>query len=144
VRRGSEAADAGAAGLGPWDADEARDQGFNLAVAKVSGMPAGCEIFYEIQFRFIDPNPGDPTLPPAKHVTVVFAESEDLLAEPTHAVFGLPVGPPLSPGRTQARQAFFSEYFRVTWRVRAVTGSTQASAWSAPVTQGPAPGGVEG
>jgi hypothetical protein len=119
-------------------------QGFNLAVAKVSGMPPGCEVFYEIQFRFIDPNPGDPTLPPSKYVNVVFAESEDLLTEATHAVFGLPVGPALSPGRTTARQAFFSQYFRVTWRVRAVTGSTQASKWSPPVTQGPAPGGVDG
>ena len=119
-------------------------QGFNLAVAKVTGMPPGCEIFYEIQFRFIDPNPGNPSLPPAKHVSVVFAESEDLLSEPTHAVFGLPVGQPLSPGRTAARQAFFADYFRVTWRVRAVSGSTQASPWSAPVTQGPAPGGVDG
>ncbi len=40
--------------------------GFNLAVAKIGGQPAGCEIFYEIQFRFIDPNPGNPALPPAK------------------------------------------------------------------------------
>jgi hypothetical protein len=119
-------------------------QGFNLAVAKVSGMPPGCELFYEIQFRFIDPNPGDPTLPPSKYVNVVFSESEDLLAEPAHAVFGLPIGPALSPGRTKARQAFFAEYFRVTWRVRAVTGSTQSSGWSPPVTQGPASGGVDG
>jgi hypothetical protein len=119
-------------------------QGFNLAVAKVTGMPPGCEIFYEIEFRFIDPNLGDPTLPPSKNVGVVFVESEDLLTEPTHAVFGLPLGQALSPGRTSARQAFFAQYLRVTWRVRAVTGSAQASPWSAPVTQGPAPGGVDG
>ena len=67
--------------------------GFNLAVAKVSGQPTGCEIFYEIQLRFIDPNPGNPSLPPSRIVTMVFSGSEDLLTEPRRAVFGLPSKP---------------------------------------------------
>ena len=57
-----------------------RTAGFNLAIAKVGGQPAGCEIFYEIQLRFIDPNPGNPALPPAKIVTMVFSGGEDLLS----------------------------------------------------------------
>jgi hypothetical protein len=119
-------------------------QGFNLAVAKVSGQPAGCEIFYEIQFRFIDPNPGNPALPPAKIVTVVFSQAEDLLTDPARAVLPLPVGPPLSTARSEAREAMLRQYFRATWRVRAVNGSNVASKWSPFVTQGPASGGVGG
>jgi hypothetical protein len=116
--------------------------GFNLAVTKVGGMPPGCELFYEIQFRFIDP--AQPQLPPALHAGVVFSATEDLLADPLRAVFGLPGNQPLSPGRTKARNAFATQYLRVTWRVRAVTGSGVASPWSPYVTQGPAPAGVQG
>ena len=119
--------------------------GFNLAVAKIGGQPAGCEIFYEIQFRFIDPNPGNPALPPAKIVTIVFSASEDLLTDPVRAVFGLPVGSmALSPARDVVREAFLREYFRASWRVRAVNGANQTSPWSAFVTQGPASSGVSG
>jgi hypothetical protein len=116
--------------------------GFNLAVTKVGGMPPGCELFYEIQFRFIDP--AQPQLPPSLRTSVAFSATEDLLADPMRAVFGLPLGQPLSPGRTQARDAFNTQYLRVSWRVRAVTGSGVASAWSPYVTQGPASGGVDG
>lgn len=120
-------------------------QGFNIAVAKVNNQPPGCEVFYEIQFHFIDPNPGDPALPPSKTVTVVFSASEDLSADPLRAVFGLPVEtPPLSSGRGIVREAFLREYFRATWRVRAVNGGNLTAPWSAFVTQGPAPGGVDG
>ena len=101
--------------------------GFNLAIAKVSGQPAGCEIFYEIQLRFIDPNPGNPALPPAKIVTMVFSGGEDLLTDPRRAVFGIPMNVTVSPGRTEAREAFAREYFRATWRVRAVNGSNRTS-----------------
>lgn len=119
--------------------------GFNLAVAKIGGQPAGCEVFYEIQLRFIDPNPGNPALPPARIVTVVFSGSEDLLNDPVRAVFGIPVGAmALSPARSVAREAFLREYFRASWRVRAVNGANQTSPWSPFVTQGPAAGGVKG
>jgi hypothetical protein len=116
--------------------------GFNLAVTKVGGMPPGCELFYEIQFRFIDP--AQPQLPPSLRVSVAYSATEDLLADPLRAVFGLPLSQPLSPGRTQAREAFNTQYLRVSWRVRAVTGSGVASPWSPYVTQGPASGGVDG
>jgi hypothetical protein len=78
--------------------------GFNLAIAKVSGQPAGCEIFYEIQLRFIDPNSGNPALPPSKIVTMVFSGGEDLLTDPRRAVFGLPMNVTISPARTEARE----------------------------------------
>ena len=118
--------------------------GFNLAIAKVSGQPAGCEVFYEIQLQFIDPNPGNPGLPPSKIVTMVFAGGEDLLSDPRRAVFGIPMNVTISPARTQAREAFAREYSRATWRVRAVNGSNRTSAWSSFVTQGPASSGVQG
>ncbi len=119
--------------------------GFNLAVAKVGGQPQGCELFYEIQIRFIDPNQGNPALPAAKIVTITFSAAEDLLADPARAVFGLPVGPmALSPARSVAREAFLREYFRASWRVRAVNGANQTSPWSPFITQGPAGGGVPG
>lgn len=119
--------------------------GFNIAVAKVGPPPPGCEIFYEIQFRFIDPNPGNPALPKSKIVTVVFSAAEDLLADPTRAVFGLPVAPaPLSPARAEVREAFLRQYFRATWRVRAVNAANLTSPWSPYVTQGPAGAGVDG
>jgi hypothetical protein len=118
--------------------------GFNLAVAKVSGQPAGCEIFYEIQLRFIDPNSGNPSLPPSKIVTMVFSGGEDLLTDPRRAVFGIPMNEPISPARAEAREAFAREYARATWRVRAVNGSNRTSAWSSFVTQGPASSGVQG
>jgi hypothetical protein len=118
--------------------------GFNLAIAKVSGQPAGCEIFYEIQLRFIDPNPGNPALPPSKIVTMVFSGGEDLLTEPRRAVFGIPMNVTVSPARSEAREAFAREYFRATWRVRAVNGSNRTSPWSPFVTQGPASSGVQG
>jgi hypothetical protein len=116
--------------------------GFNLAVAKVSGQPAGCEIFYEIQLRFIDP--GTAALPPSKIVTMVFSGGEDLLTDPRRAVFGLPMNVAISPARTEAREAFARQYGRATWRVRAVNGSNRTSAWSSFVTQGPASSGVQG
>ncbi len=119
--------------------------GFNLAIAKISGQPAGCEVFYEIQIRFIDANPGNPALPPAKIITLVFSASEDLLADPVRAVFGLPVGgAALTPARDNAQEAFNRQYFRAMWRVRAVNGANRSSPWSAFVTQGPAGGGVPG
>jgi hypothetical protein len=119
--------------------------GFNLAVAKIGGQPQGCEVFYEIQLRFIDPNPGNPALPPAKIVTIVFSASEDLLSDPARAIFGLPVGAlVLSPSRNVAREVFLREYFSASWRVRAVNGANQTSPWSPFVTQGPARGGVRG
>jgi hypothetical protein len=118
--------------------------GFNLAVAKVGGQPAGCEIFYEVQLRFIDPNAGNPSLPSSKIVTVVFSATEDLLADPRRAVFGIPMETALSPARAEAREAFAREYGRATWRVRAVNGSNRTSPWSPFVTQGPASSGVSG
>lgn len=118
--------------------------GFNLAVAKVSSQPAGCEVFYEIQLQFIDPSPANPGLPPSKIVTMVFSEREDLLTDPRRAVFGIPMNVTISPARTEAREAFSSEYGRATWRVRAVNGSNRTSAWSSFVTQGPTASGVQG
>ena len=48
----------------------------------------------------------------------------------------------LSPSRTVAREAFLRQYFRASWRVRAVNGANQTSPWSPFVTQGPASTGV--
>lgn len=48
----------------------------------------------------------------------------------------------LSPARNVAREAFLREYFRASWRVRAVNGANQVSPWSPSITQGPASGGV--
>ena len=119
--------------------------GFNIAVAKVGGQPPGCEVFYEIQFRFTERV--NNALPPSKIITVVFSQSEDLLNDPLRAVFPLPVGPGtinLSPARTAAREAMLRQYMRITWRVRAVNGSNLTSEWSPFITQGPASGGVPG
>ena len=88
--------------------------------------------------------PVNPQLPPSLHTSVAFSATEDLLAEPMRAGFGLPLNQPLSPGRTKTLVAFNTQYQRVSWRVRAVTGSGVASPWSPYVTQGPAPGGVDG
>jgi hypothetical protein len=122
-------------------------QGFNIAVSKVSGQPAGCELFYEIQFRFFDPAPfggpgPGPAVPPAEWVTVVFSNSEDLQIDPARAIFPLPLGRPLSPGRTKAREAMVRLYLRATWRVRAVNGANVESQWSPFVTQSVALQGV--
>lgn len=118
--------------------------GFNFAITKVAGQPAGCDVFYEVQFRFIDPNPGNPALPPAKAVTVVFGAGEDLIDEPARVIFGLPMLAQLTPARAAVREAVSREYFRASWRVRAVNGANATSPWSPFVTQGPAPGGVQG
>jgi hypothetical protein len=122
--------------LGTW--------GFNLAVTKVTGQPADCEVFYEIEIRFVDANPGNPALPPSKIVTIVYSSREDLLTDPRRAVFGLPIGPTLSPARAAVLEAFNRQYFRAIWRVRAVNGSNLPSPWSPFVTQGPASSGVPG
>lgn len=115
--------------------------GFNIAVSKVHGQPAGCEVFYEIQFRFFD---GGPAVPPSQIVTVVYSESEDLLTNPERAVFGLPIGPVLSPARDTVLEDFNRHYARATWRVRAVNGSNLPSPWSPFITQGAASSGVHG
>ena len=74
---------------------------------------------------------------------MVFSASEDLLDDPVRAIFGLPVGAMvLSPSRTVAREALLRQYFRASWRVRAVNGANQTSPWSPFVTQGPASAGV--
>jgi len=116
--------------------------GFNFAVTRGGNTLPGCELFYELQFRFIAP--AQAQLPPVAYGNVVFSATEDLLAEPLRAVFGLPLNQPLSPGRTKARDALATQYLRLTWRVRAVTGSGVASPWSAFVTQWPAAAGVQG
>jgi hypothetical protein len=103
-------------------------------------MPPGCELFYEIHFHFIDP--ASAQLPSSKDVSVVFREGEDVNSDHTTAVFGLPVGVPLSPGRTVALEAFLRQYHKVTWRVRAANGSARMSRWSPMITQGPALGGI--
>jgi hypothetical protein len=118
--------------------------GFNFAITKVPGQPAGCDVFYEVQFRFIDPNPGNPALPPAKFVTVVFGAGEDLIDEPARVIFGVPMLVQLTPARDKVREAVNREYFRASWRVRAVNGANATSPWSPFVTQGPATGGVHG
>ena len=129
-------------GVQPGVLRDVPGDGFTLTI-KVGGQPVGCEVFYEIQLRFIDPNPGNPALPPAKIVTMVFSASEDLLSDPARAIFGLPVGAMvLSPARNVAREAFLREYFRASWRVRAVNGANQVSPWSPFITQGPASAGV--
>lgn len=125
--------------------------GINLAVSKVRGQPNGCEIFYEMQFHFTEPNPGDPLLPPAKTVTVVFSDSEDLLTAPETALLPLPYfevwNLPVqvsSPARSEAFWAMILEYQVATWRVRAVNGANASSPWSPFVTQRAAPGGLDG
>jgi hypothetical protein len=114
--------------------------GFKLVVAQVGGMPPGCELLYEIHFHFIEPTSAQ--VPSSKDVSVVFREGEDVNGDPTTAVFSLPAGVPLSPGRTAAFEAFFLHYQKVTWRVRAANGSARMSRWSPMVTQGPASGGI--
>ena len=120
----------------------AKTQGINLAVTKVAPTAPGCQLFYEIEFRFIDP--AKPNLPPSDIVHVAFQDAEDLVNNSAQAVFGLPIGPPLSPGRTAALDDFIHKYLRATWRVRVTDGWSHTSGWSAPVTMGPAPGGVAG
>ncbi len=117
-------------------------QGINLSVVKVGGMPAGCSLFYEIEFRFIDP--ASPNLPPAEIVNITFQEAEDLLHDPQRAEFGLPIGPALSAGRAAALDAFLHKYLKVTWRVRVTDGWSHSSGWSPPVTSGPLSGGLPG
>src|SRR5262249_53261372 len=78
--------------------------GINLAVRKVGGMPPGCALFYELELRFIDP--AQPNVPPAHVVHVMFRDAEDLLKDPQRAVFGLPIGSALSPGRSAALDDF--------------------------------------
>ena len=116
--------------------------GFNVAVAKVGGMPEGCELFYEIHFEFFDP--ANTALPPTKHVNVVFREGEDLLLAELHrATFGLAIGMPISsPGRAAAIQAMATQYLKIRWRVRAVNGGNLPSDWSPVIAQGPASAGV--
>jgi hypothetical protein len=111
-------------------------------VAKVGGLPDGCELFYEIHFEFFQP--ANVNLPPTKHVSVVFRAGEDLVpAEPLRATFGLAVNMPIdSAGRTAARQAMATQYLKIRWRVRAVHGGNLASPWSPVAVQGPAAAGV--
>jgi hypothetical protein len=110
-----------------------------FVMSQVSGMPDGCEMFYEIRLRFIDPV--DSNAPDVASTNVVFSESEDLDSDPNIALFGLPVGQPLSPGRTATFEAF-KIYQRVKWKARAVVGGPLTSPWSALALQKPEVGGV--
>lgn len=110
--------------------------GFNLAVSRVGGQAPGCEVFYEIQLRFSEPNPATPFLPLSKTFTLVFSESEDLVPAADWAIFPLPAGlPPSSPARAAVLEAMQREYLVATWRVRAVDGNNTSSPWSPFVTQ---------
>jgi hypothetical protein len=116
--------------------------GFNVAVTRVSNVPAGCEVFYEIQFRFSEPRAIG--MQPIKFQTVVFAQSENLVAERFRAVFPLPVGPPpLTPGRAEVIKNL-TDYGQVLWRVRAATGSNMVSDWSSFSDEGHVANGVDG
>jgi hypothetical protein len=115
--------------------------GYNLWVSRSGGQPAGCEIFYEFDLRFT--NPAVAGSPPVLYAHMVMGEGEDLLGAATSATFGLPVGKPLSPGRTAVRDAM-GNYGTVSWKVRAVNGSQVASPWSPIRTAGPASSGVPG
>jgi hypothetical protein len=112
---------------------------FKLVVAQVGGMPAGCEIFYEFRLHYIDS--ADANAPPTKDVSLVYSENEDLDPDPNVAIFGLPVGQTLSPGRTAALAAF-GTYVRMRWRVRTAIGGPVTSPWSNTVTQATTVGGI--
>lgn len=116
--------------------------GFNLAVTQVTNQKPGCQLFYEIEFRLDStPPPGQPRL---RHVTVLFDAASDLKpGDPRRAVFGIPVGPPVSASRDQLRQGLLL-FQDVRWRVRAVNGAQAASPWSSMRPQGPASAGVDG
>lgn len=120
-------------------------QGFNIAITRVPVQKPGCDIFYEMQFQFREPNAGNPALPATRLQTILFAHTEDLLPAGPNAVFPLPVSvAALSTGRAVATEAMLREYGEARWRVRAVNGANRPSPWSPFITQGPAPGGVQG
>jgi hypothetical protein len=116
--------------------------GFNLAVTEVTNQKPGCQLFYELEFRLDStPPPGQPRL---RYLSVAFDAASDLQpGDARRAVFGIPVGPPVSPGRDQLRQGLLL-FEDVRWRVRAVNGAQAASPWSPMRAQGPAPAGVDG
>jgi hypothetical protein len=116
--------------------------GFNLAVTEVHNQPPGCELFYEIEFRVEWQAP--PGQARTRYLNVLFRATDDLKpADPRRAVFGIPVGPPVSPSRDLLRQSLLL-FLDVRWRVRAVNGAQAASPWSAMRKQGPAAAGVDG
>ena len=97
-----------------------------FVVTQVGGMPAGCDVFYEIRMHFMEPV--DVNAPETVERNVVFHEAEDLAPDATAAMFGIRLDMAGSPGR-QATLDAFKIYQRMRWRVRAVIGGPIMSPW---------------
>jgi hypothetical protein len=110
-----------------------------FVVTQVGGMPAGCDVFYEIRMHFMDPV--DVNAPETVERNIVFHQAEDLDSDPTAAMFGIRTNMAGSPGR-QATLDAFKIYQRMRWRVRAVIGGPIMSPWGPNETQAPAIGGI--
>jgi hypothetical protein len=110
-----------------------------FVVTQVGGMPAGCDVFYEIRMHFMDPV--DVNAPETVERNIVFHQAEDLAPDATAAMFGIRMDMAGSPGR-QATLDAFKIYQRMRWRVRAVIGGPIMSPWGPNETQAPAVGGI--
>ena len=102
-----------------------------LAVERVSNQPPGCEIFFEVQIRMIDPV--NPNVAPIDYAFMVFADNEN--TDPNNTarhVFRI------SGNDTGQRLGMYDDwryYNKAVWRVRAMNGSGLTSAWSMPRQQ---------
>lgn len=101
--------------------------GFNLLLTRVANQPAGCEVFYEVEFRFTQGPAGSPH---PLYVTAMFSERESLIHDPHKVMLPLTVTKPLAGARSRLAGGL-SSYLGVSWRVRAVNGSNRYSLWSA-------------
>ena len=110
--------------------------GFNILVSRVENQPAGCDVFYEVEFRFTD---GPTTSPPVLYANAIFSEKEVINNDPKTLMF--PLKYPYA-GQRQAVVQGFAQYLHATWRVRATNGSQKYSPWSPFRVQGPAPAGI--
>jgi hypothetical protein len=112
--------------------------GFNLLITRVNNEPPGCEVFYEVEFRFTNGPTGSPQ---PIYVTAIFSERESLTNDPHSVMLPLPVTKPLAGARARLAGGL-SSYLGVSWRVRAVNGSNHYSLWSAIHVQYADPKGV--
>lgn len=99
-----------------------------MAVSRVRNLPAGCEGFYQFNFRFSERT--DALFPVTKIVQVTFADSDNTDTGPKAAVRRIFKVFQADTGHRQELFRSSVKYGRVDWRVRTIGANGLVSTWS--------------
>jgi hypothetical protein len=101
---------------------------YGVAVSRVRNLPAGCEGFYQFNFRFSDRT--DAAFPLTKIIQVTFADSDNTDTGPKADVRRIFKVFQADTGHRQDLFRSSIKYGVVEWRVRTIGANGLVSTWS--------------